>query len=270
MCRMVGWVAPEPVTLRELLGDDAVERLRALATVHCHGWGVAWTDGSGTTLQRSARSAADDPGFLAAADGLAATAAVVHLRMGTPGFGRTVVDNHPFADESWAMIHNGAVAPPDRVDRLLRADSARRPAGSTDSERWFLALRDEIDAGADLPAAVQTVVGRAMDAGLHASSWNSMLLGPDALHVINHHDLALLPNDIKLWPELHPGLAISWPPYFDLRMRQREGTSVVLSSGVVDDVDGWTLLPNTSVLRLALDSADWEITELDESSLVTS
>jgi hypothetical protein len=107
------------------------------------------------------------------------------------------------------------------------------------------------------------VIARAHSAGLRGSSWNSMLLGPDALHLVNHHDHALLPVDIALWPDECPKDILCWPPYFDLRVRQRDSASVVISSGIVDDVADWTLLPNQSVSQLSLDGAPWRITMLD-------
>jgi predicted glutamine amidotransferase len=206
--------------------------------------------------------AADDPGFVELIDTLAARSAIVHLRMGTPGYGRGVGDNHPFTDGTWAMIHNGAVAPSAEVGKLLAPNSARAPQGSTDSERWFLALRDELDRGLSVHEAVAAVVDRVRGVGLHASSWNSMLLGPDALHVISHHDPALLPVDVKLWPDLYPETLVCWPPYFDLRVRRRDGVSVAISSGIVDDTTDWTLLPNKSVLRLPFDGAAGELDDV--------
>jgi predicted glutamine amidotransferase len=265
---MVGWVAPAPTTLADLLGEAGVARLLALATVHCHGWGVAYYDGETLTVERSPRAASDDPRFRDLVETVSARAAVVHLRMGTPGYGRTTLDNHPFADDTWAMIHNGAVAPADGVDKLLGSDSGRRPNGSTDSERWFLALRDELDRGASVAAAADVVIERARAAGLHASSWNSLLLGPDALHVLVHHDPALLPMDVKLWPDLYPEDMVCWPPYFDLRVRRQDDATVVASSGIVDDVTGWELLPNMSVTRLGFDSSDMQVVRLGQACSV--
>jgi predicted glutamine amidotransferase len=262
MCRMVSWASTTPVTIRELLGDAAVERLLALATVHCHGWGAAWWDGSRFVVRRSPVGAAEDPDFLELLDALATRSAIVHLRMGTPGYGRGVVDNHPFTDGTWTMIHNGAVAPSAEVGKLLAPESTRSPLGSTDSERWFLALRDEIDRGLSVHQAVAAVVDRVGAVGLHASSWNSMMLGPDALHVISHHDPSMLPVDVKLWPDLYPEQFVCWPPYFDLRVRRQNGATVAISSGIVDDTTGWTLLPNKSVLRLPFDGAPGELTEV--------
>jgi predicted glutamine amidotransferase len=247
---MVGWMSPVSLTLREVLGDAAVERLLGLSAVHCHGWGAAWSDGDGPIVRRSTVPASEDPGFAELVDGLSARAAIVHLRLGTPGYGRDVEDNHPFVAHGWALAHNGAVAPTSGVDALLPPGTLA--TGSTDSERWFLALLDELDAGRDVAQAVGQVVERAELAGLHASSWNSMLLGPNALYVINHHDTSWIPIDIQLWPDVLPDGVSCWPPYFDLRCRQRDGSYAVISSGIVDDVSNWSLLPNPSVLRLGL------------------
>jgi predicted glutamine amidotransferase len=250
MCRLAGWVSSTPATLRGLLGDAAVDRLLRLSTVHCHGWGAAWHEGDSLRVHRSPVAAHADPGFADFVDGLAATHAIVHLRLGTPGYGRTVVDNHPFSDGTRALIHNGAVAPTGLVDALLPAGA--RPEGSTDSERWFLALGAELDRGTPIADAVPRVIEHARAAGLHASSWNSLLLAADGVHVINHHDPSWVPVDVQLWPELYPPVTDDWPPYFALRVRATDQTTVVLSSGIVDDVADWTLLPNETVVPLEL------------------
>lgn len=43
---------------------------------------------------------------------------------------------------------------------------------------------------------------------------------------------------------------MSWLPYFDMRLRTRDGVRVVTSSGVFDDVTDWKYVPNHSVLEL--------------------
>lgn len=272
MCRLIGWVAREPVTLREVLGDDAVARLLHLSTVHCHGWGVAWRAEGRLLVRRSTDQASRDPDFRTVLDSLATTAAVVHLRLGTPGFDRQLTDTHPFSDEQWALAHNGAVAPAARVDELLPA-GAPAPQGTTDSERWFLALRHAYDclgdtdpAGADpasrVAAAASIVMQRARSAGLTCSSWNSLVLGPRSLFAVNDHDDSWRPADIPVWPTDEPGPVAGWPPYFDLRWRDAGGTQVVVSSGVVDDTQDWTMLPNRSVLRLDLAGGDAEVVDI--------
>lgn len=252
MCRLVGWVSREPLTLREVLGDDAVSRLLALATVHRDGWGAAWHSPDGALqVTRSPVAAYEDASFASLVDSLRVRAAAVHLRLGTPGFGHTVAENHPFTDGTWALLHNGAIAPRELIDALLPPGVTA--AGSTDSERWFLALRSRLADGVPVADAAGEVIQAASAARLHASSWNSLLLGPAALHVINHHDLAWVPHDVQLWPELYHDRAVQWPPYFDLRMRQAGGVTTVLSSGIVDDTTGWTLLPNETVLTVPFD-----------------
>jgi hypothetical protein len=74
----------------------------------------------------------------------------------------------------------------------------------------------------------------------------------------------LLPADIALWPDELPAELACWPPYFDLRIRRRGGASVVVSSGVVDDVAEWSLLPNHSVSALPLDGGPLRTTALDD------
>lgn len=254
MCRLVGWCSATPLTAHEVLGDAALERLLHLSEVHCHGWGAAWQVEGRLVVRRSPAPAFGDPAFRDLLDNVSTTTAMVHIRMGTPGYGRRVVENHPFDDGAYAFAHNGAVLPPSDVDALLSPSSNRRPTGTTDSERIFLALLDELDGapanGQRVAHAVAAVAKRAGCAGLHASSLNSMLLGPDGLFIINHHDRSWMPRDLKLWPDVYPPQSVSWPPYFDLLMAERDGLRVVTSSGVVHDEAGWTLLPNDSVLEL--------------------
>jgi hypothetical protein len=260
MCRLVGWVSATPVTVREVLGDPAVERLLHLADIHCHGWGAAIVGDAGVEVRRSPERASVDPAFHDFVDSAATTAGLLHLRMGTPGYGRRDVENHPFTDVAWAFAHNGAVLPPDAVDALLPPSGGQRPLGTTDSERIFLALmhglRGERLGPRDVADAFAVVIiDRAGRSGLHASSWNSLLLGPDGLFVINNHDRSWVAPDIKLWPDIYPP-QVAWPPYFDLRVRERDGNHVVLSSGIVDDVDGWDLLPNGVVVHLGANSTE--------------
>ncbi|HEY1572094.1 MAG TPA: class II glutamine amidotransferase [Pseudonocardiaceae bacterium] len=251
MCRLVGWVASTPVTLRDVLGPTAVERFAHLSCVHSDGWGAAWHDEHGELVTtRSSRPAREDPGFAGLASGLAATSALVHLRLGTPGCGHGPRNTHPFTDGPLAFAHNGAFAPGERIDLLL-GDSPRRAVGETDTERYFLALLTQLDRdGADVPAAVAGVLDRMARVGLTSSSLNAMLLGPDALHVISSHDADWQATDIQVWPadELAGGAVL--PPYFPMIYTETDGAVVAASSGIVSDQDGWAPVPNHTVLRI--------------------
>lgn len=264
MCRLVGWVSSAPVTAAEVLGEDAVARLSTLSEVHCHGWGAGYVEHGRLVVRRSPLPAWQDDDFRSLLSSVRATSGVLHLRMGTPGYGRRLVENHPFTDGEYAFAHNGAVLPPDRADALLSASTGRTAQGTTDSERMFLGLLDELENrpraegfAARVAAAIAVVVDRAGRAGLHASSWNSMLLGPEGLAVICAHDPSLVAKDVQPWPDVYPPRLAGWPPYFDLRLRDRgDGIRVVASSGIVDDLSGWELLANHSVLGLTAESSE--------------
>ncbi len=251
MCRLVGWVSDTPRTLLDVLGDTAVARLTHLSSVHADGWGAGWHDDSGALrVQRSATQAGLDEQFEAFATGLATTAGFVHLRLGTPGCGYGLSSNHPFVDGDWAIAHNGAINPTAGTDALLLPGSERHPLGRTDTERYFLALRDEMEAnGEDIPAAMNEIVARMAGAGLTSSSLNSMLLGPEALNVISWHDPLWQATTIQVWPsdELAAGAVL--PAYYPLSYRADDSLVAVVSSGIVSDA-GWSTLPNHTVVRI--------------------
>jgi predicted glutamine amidotransferase len=249
MCRLVAWVSETPRTLRQVLGDAALARLQHLSTVHADGWGAAWHDDDGRLVaQHSPTRAGADEAFHSFADGLASRACLVHLRLATPGYGYGRVSTHPFVDSQWAFAHNGAILPTSSVDALLTEDSRRRPTGPTDSERYFLAVRDGMDRqDGSVPAAVDDVLSRIAAAGLDASSLNAMLLGPDAVHVVSHHDPHWQAGTIPVWPaDLLPAV----PAYFPMSWHDDGTTVAAASSGIVHDPDLWQPLPNDAVLRI--------------------
>lgn len=250
MCRLVAWVSDTPRTLREVLGPVAVERLHHLSTVHADGWGAAWHDDDGTVVsQHSPTRAGADTAFHAFADGLASRACLVHLRLGTPGYGHGRTSTHPFAEDQWAFGHNGAILPSSTIDAILDEGSTRVPHGPTDSERYFLALRDAMDHHTDsVAAAVSDVVARIDSVGLEASSLNAVLLGTDAVHVISRHDPAWLATDIPVWPA---DLLSSAPAYFPMSFRAEGHTVTAVSSGIVTPSDAWRPVPNDAVLRMS-------------------
>jgi predicted glutamine amidotransferase len=249
MCRLVAWVSQTPRTLHEVLGPVALERLRHLSTVHADGWGAAWHDDDGALVhQHSPTRAGADDAFSAFAEGLASRACLVHLRLGTPGYGHGRLSTHPFVEGDWAFGHNGAIMPPPAIDEILDPASRRTPHGPTDSERYFVGLRDAMDQhDGSVTEAMGDLVARIDAAGLDASSLNALLLGPDAVHVISRHDPAWQVRDIPVWPA---ELAASAPAYFPMSYRADTTSVTAVSSGIVDPSDAWRPIPNDAVLRM--------------------
>lgn len=252
MCRLVGWIADQPHSLRDVVGSDALDRFVDLSRVHGHGWGTARLDPASGELatHHSTKAARDDPDFLIAAD-VASRVSVFHLRWATPGLSQNLANTHPFCRDGRAMIHNGAIGPIDRLQLLRRPGNEHSVVGTTDSEQLFHSVLDELHLTEPLPddfdptaftRAIETISDRAVAAGLAAASLNSLFIGPHGLTALNWHDAAQVPPINADDP--------SSPPYYDLRHRRGRGIDVVASSGFVSDPHSWALLPNASVLSI--------------------
>jgi predicted glutamine amidotransferase len=247
MCRFIAWVTHEPATVEELFGIDAVTRLAHLSTVHADGWGLAYLDADGAMeVHRSAAAAHADPDFLELATNLRTSAGMIHLRFGTPGYGAGVENVHPFTADGWAFIHNGAIGPGAQMHALRSPGSARSARGATDSERLFLSLLDEIDAGSGVDRAVDASVSRMRENGLSASCLNSVLMSREELHLISWHDPRATTGDVKVWPSDQRDSGVPWPPYLPLDVQSTPSRYLAASSGIIDDPQqrGWSVLPN--------------------------
>src|SRR5947209_1063130 len=193
MCRLLGWVAREGLSLREVLGEDSFVAFAQLSRIHADGWGVAHAAGDVLEVERSTTNASADPAFAAVATRVSARAGLAHLRWASPGLPVVLCNAHPFRYERTAFAHNGGIYPLDRVGELLEPDWRERLSGTTDSEHYFLAVMAELAAsGDDLPTALGRVLRR-ITTGYAPSSLNAMFLAPEALYVVNCHDASIQP-----------------------------------------------------------------------------
>jgi glutamine amidotransferase len=258
MCRMASWVTDRAATPVDALGQEVVDRIAHLSTVHDDGWGAAWVDPAGVHhTHRSGLPAHGDPDFRAFMAGTETRACFVHLRLGTPGYGSGVSNVHPFTREGWAFAHNGAITPATRIDRLLPPGGDRTPEGQTDSEVYFLALLDEMDRGAGcLVTAIDGVIARIAGSELEASSLNATLLSPDTLAVISHHNPAVGTGHARVWPDDERSAGVIWPPYHQMLHTSRPGFEAVVSSGLVPEPspNRWDSLPNHVLWSVDLDT----------------
>lgn len=141
MCRLLGSVSREPVSLRnELVGSEAA--LTHDTNGGKHGWGMAVykrAEGSSPTCF-SFPDATDQDGFDAAAD-TKGRIHMAHVRKATRGK-LTETNTHPFCLGEYAFCHNGTLT---HHEKLLGLPSGRGPQGDTDSERFFHRLLREVD-----------------------------------------------------------------------------------------------------------------------------
>lgn len=166
MCRILGCVAAEPLSLRhELL--EAENPLIRQSEHHDSGWGMAVyerPEGVAPVLERfpEAAHAAGDLERASAREGRIFN---VHVRRATLG-GLTLVNTHPFAMGNYTFGHNGTVID---YPRLLEPGMGP-PAGETDSEAIFSYLMryyDPADVPGSLRRAMSAVVARSAFSGLN-------------------------------------------------------------------------------------------------------
>jgi predicted glutamine amidotransferase len=236
MCRLLGWAARTPRTLRDLLGADDLAAFTALSRKHGDGWGASWSTGDRLAVRTSTEPAHASAGFADWAGTERHHLGLVHLRWATLGLPVEPANTHPFtgtgpSGEDVAFAHNGSVSPPPALDRLLTDEQRAAMVGVTDSERYMRAV---LSAAEDAPleqALARTVTTIAEE--LTFTSLNCLLLTRDALYAVSRVN-----TEASL--EFDEG-----PDYYDLRYRITDDGVVVASSGWGE---GWQEIGNGEVL----------------------
>jgi predicted glutamine amidotransferase len=166
MCRVLGCVAAEPVSLRHelLLAENPMIRQ---SEDHDSGWGLAVYkrgEGEDPRCVRFPQAAFTDNGFKEATE-LRGRIFNVHVRRATMG-GLVMENTHPFCLGPYSYCHNGTIL---HFPRLLDM-GVREPNGTTDSEHFFNYLMKTFDRGnvvGSLRAAVTAVIERSQFSGLN-------------------------------------------------------------------------------------------------------
>ena len=217
MCRLLGTVSTTRVTLDDVLGTERGAFL-GLASVHGDGWGHAWSTAAGDLeVRKSPGSALGSEELADLAAHRPAEAALTHLRWATLGLSVRPDNTHPFTDGRVAFAHNGSISPPAALDALVPGCTAGRRRGTTDSERYFLAvlarLRDGVPPGEALRDTAADIAATA-----EFTSLNCLLLTPESLYAFCRVDP-------------HGPVEDDDPEYYTLRYRTAPGAVVVSSSG---------------------------------------
>ena len=238
MCRLLGWAGRTPTTLHDLLGADNLRDFTGLSVKHGDGWGVARATETGVKVHKRADAARTSRSFRSWADGHASDLGMAHLRWATMGLSVGIENTHPFTDGSVAFAHNGSVSPPASLDRLVPSSVARLRRGTTDSERYFLAVAGRIADGESPRDALLATVDE-IAATTTFTSLNCLLMTAEELLAVCRYDPAGPLEDED-------------PEYYTLRYRVGADSVVVSSSGWGDGRgECWQQLANGDLLVVA-------------------
>ena len=260
MCRLLGYVTDTPRSIADSLGADLFEQFTSLCAIHGDGWGMAWDrPQAGIETRTSHRSALDDPAYAELASRPLSSAGMVHLRWATNGLAVSPENTHPFSDGALSLAHNGSITPIPELEALLSAESRAALRGTTDSERYFRYVAQEVAGAEDEPEAVRQAIS-ALHAAFPTSSLNALLLSETHLYAIHVNSnatgpIASVAAMYESADEIPLGHADS-TGYFAMAYRVREDSVHVISSGV--SPDGWLPVPLDAVL--AIDVRTREVT----------
>lgn len=174
MCRHLGHVGPQPVTLASLVTEPshallvqsyAPADMRGGGTVNADGFGVGWwsdASASAPTVYRRDMPMWTDSSFLDLAPAVASRAVVAAARSATVGMPVSTAACAPFAADGLLFSHNGVVrgwpATMAGLAETLPALDLLTLEAATDSALLWALLRARLRAGEDLADAVAAVV----------------------------------------------------------------------------------------------------------------
>ncbi|MFC4330551.1 class II glutamine amidotransferase [Streptomyces andamanensis] len=238
MCRLLGVVSRAAAPLSSLLAEDITPFL-ALACEHGDGWGIASLTADGTVAAAKEPAAADrSERFLPTLCGTRTDAALLHLRMASPGLPVRAENTHPFGDTVVGFAHNGDFTPVTCLDEVIGEERLARAEGRTDSERFYLATRRRIDASMTPPRALLATAADIRARATSSASLNCLLLTPRALYAYAAHD---------------PGSDVvrrRGEDFFALKYRRSADRVVIASTGWPQASPRWTTVPEGQVLEI--------------------
>jgi predicted glutamine amidotransferase len=245
MCRLLAFASRTPVTLTELLGEAELAEFAALSRKHSDGWGFAWAEHHGVQAYRSADPAHSSPEFARVSQEHRTDLGLAHVRWATLGLANRLENTHPFTDGRIAMAHNGTVTPADSLDGLVPPDLLALRRGTTDSERYALAVMGAARRMDPADALGETVT--AIADALDYTSVNAMLITDRELVAVS-----------RFVPEAEA--AEEEHEYYHLRYRVTPDAVIVASSGWGD---GWETLDNGEMLVVQRSTLELEIRGVD-------
>lgn len=249
MCRLLGFVAQPPTTLRAVLDSEYDAFLQLARDLHGDGWGMAWPSADGVAMAKQPVGAHDSPEYADLAGSRATDALLVHLRWATLDLGVSEANTHPFGDGRMAFAHNGSIYDMPPVEELA-GRSSPAPLGDTDSERYWLTVRAASERAGDPVRGLAEAV-LAVARVCTYSSLNALLLTPDALLAVCWYEPSRIADGFG-------------EDYYELAYDVRADRTVVASSGWPRP--GWEPLPNHSLLVLPRDGGVPRVHQVEEAA----
>jgi predicted glutamine amidotransferase len=246
MCRFLAYVG-DAIFLDELVCKPQHSLVRqslradeAKAVTNGDGFGIGWYgDRQAPGVYREVMPAWSDENLLALCANVRSKLFFAHVRAAT-GTGIARQNCHPFRYGPYLFMHNGQIG---SYGQLRRSMEARLPdhlyaerKGATDSELMFLMIIDLMAGGATAADAVSQVlelvlVMMAKVGATQPLRFAAVLADGQQMHAFR------FASDAKA-PTLY-------------LQRQASGGLVLASEPLVDDHEGWELLPQGTVMRLS-------------------
>ena len=248
MCRLLAYASRTPVTLTDLFGEEELAQFVELSKTHCDGWGLAFAETEGVGRIRVPDPAHSSPEFVEVSQEHRSDLAIVHVRWATDDLAIDLLNTHPFSDGRLAFAHNGAIRPAHALDSLISPELRAGLEGTTDSERYFLAVADRARRMGPADALATTTAAIA-NGGFEHTSLNATLLTATELIAVNRY---------RAGSERERG---EGPDYYRLKYRVTPDAVVVTSSGWGS---GWETLGNGELLVVQRGTLDVDIRRLDE------
>ena len=250
MCRLLGYVARQPVIAGHVLADT-LEAFIEVSHLHADGWGLAWYDQQGHLQHaKTPEPAHTSVEFSSLAASIRTGALIAHVRWATPGFALCMENTHPFMYNQFAFAHNGAIAPNEALEALIAPHLRECIKGTTDSERHFLALLSAFEKAPPIEAFRLHL--NTLRQHLQSTSLNCLLLTPEALYAACDFD----PHA----PLLHKD-----PNYFHLHYHATPDAVVVASTGLGRGA-GWKTLKNGQLLIIERDTLKMTVVDIAQNA----
>ncbi|HEY1825643.1 MAG TPA: class II glutamine amidotransferase [Acidimicrobiales bacterium] len=263
MCRLLGFVARDPLGVSGAIGEQQFDEYVSLSRLHRDGWGFAASSSEDVIgVYRSPVRALDDPRVENIRRDRS-TSGLVHLRWASLGLPVREENSHPFVADyhgPLAFAHNGSVAQHAAIEPLLDEEQRAIRRGDTDSELYFLLFLQSLNRRENVADALRETI-ETIRVFAPVASLNAMVLSGEELHVVHSHSGMNVPTADLI--ESCGSLAEAPPAhadhYFDLSWSESDGVVSAAHTGLSGD---WETLPPDSLLSVRRSDLTTSVTAL--------